>query len=131
MPKKIRKTSGRSGNAGDCRFPAFMDEANLDMMTRFGEQFQLNGPGFDPDEFYELKVFEDFLADHVELNRICSVQCMLLWSEWIRTFRRQTSEFPKLILETEFHKAVMGKFGVKIANYDYQGAVYPGIKFVP
>ena len=54
---------------------------------------------------------------------------MLLWSNEIRS--SQTSEFPKLILETEFRKAITGKFGVKIANYDYQGAVYPGIKFVP
>ena len=71
----------------------------------------------------ELKAFDEFLANHVRPNRICSVQCMLLWSEWVRTFRRRISGFPKLIGEEEFRNAITGAFGVEIADDGYRGRV--------
>lgn len=112
-------------------FPEFIDKENLDALNRFGEKFKLTGIYGNPSEIHELNVFEAFLADHVQPNRICDVQCMLLWSEWVRTCQRQTYGFPNLIREREFRNAITDKFGVEIANYGFRGAVYPGIRFVP
>ncbi|MFZ1128903.1 hypothetical protein [Methanoregula sp.] len=66
-----------------------------------------------------------------ETGRICSVQCMLLWSEWVRAFRRRISGFPKLIGKEEFHNAIADRFGAEMAYDGYRGAVYTGIRFVP
>src|SRR5208337_4212984 len=130
VPKQTPLATGRSGTAGNRISPAFLDKASRDMLTRFGEQFQVAGIGYSPDGSNELKVFDEFLANHVRPNRICSVQCMLLWSEWVRMFRRRISGFPKLIGEEEFRNVITDAFGVEIANDGYRGRVYPGIKFV-
>jgi hypothetical protein len=118
-------------SAGDRTSSAFMDTANLEMLNRFGEQFRLSGIDISPEEFDELRVFDEFLARHVQPNRICDVQCMLLWNEWVLTFRRHIRGFPNLILEKEFRGVITDKFGVEIANDGFRGAVYPGIRFVP
>jgi len=112
-------------------FPGFIDKGNLDTLNQFGEKFRLTGIDVSPDEFHELEVFDTFLKRHVQANRICDVQCMLLWNEWVLSFRRRISGFPNLIREKEFRNVITDKFGVEIANYDMRGAVYPGIKFVP
>jgi hypothetical protein len=108
-----------------------MDKTNLEMLNRFGEQFQLTGMDIRQEEIHELRVFDEFLARHVQPNGIYDVQCMLLWSEWVRTFRSQIRGFPKLIREKEFRSVIMDKFGVAIAENGFRGAVYPGIRFVP
>ena len=95
------------------------------MLTRFGEQFQVAGIEYSPEWSNELKAFDEFLANHVRPNRICSVQCMLLWSEWVRMFRRRISGFPKLIGEEEFRNAITGAFGVEIADDGYRGESTP------
>jgi hypothetical protein len=116
---------------GNSLFPVLMDKTDLEMLNRFGEQFQLTGMDINQEEIHELRVFDEFLARHVQPNGIYDVQCMLLWSEWVRTFRSQIHGFPKLIREKEFRSVIMDKFGVAIVENGFRGAVYPGIRFVP
>jgi hypothetical protein len=130
QPKQINKVMDRSVNAGVGPTPAFTGGESLEMLNRFGEQFRLT-VDISEDEIRELKVFDDFLAHHVQTNMICDVQCMLLWSEWVRSFRNQIQGFPKLILEKEFRTVIMDKYGVGITEDESRGAVYPGIRFVP
>lgn len=130
-PEQFHQTAGRSRRAGDRLSPAFMDKADNEMLNRFGEQFQLTGIDFSREEFHELKVFDEYLARHVQPNGICNVQCMLLWNEWVRTYRREVHGFPTLILEKEFRNVINDKFGTGIAYDEYRGAIFPGVKFVP
>jgi len=118
-------------SAGSSLSPAVMDTTNLEMLNRFGEQFQVTGIGINPEEIHELRVLDEFLARHVQPNGIYDVQCMLLWSEWVRTFRSQIRGFPQLIRENEFRSVITEKFGLAIAENGFRGAVYPGIRFVP
>ena len=131
MPEQAPRTRDRSAGKGDHPFPEFTAQESRDTLSRFGEKFLLAGIEGDPSEFHELTVFHAFLESHVRPNSTQSVQCMLLWSEWIRAFQRQTSGFPKLIREKEFSAIIMDTFGVAIANNDARGKIYPGIKFVP
>jgi hypothetical protein len=131
VPEQSRQIPGRTAGKGDHPFPEFIDRESLDTLSRFGEKFRLAGIDSDPSEFHELNVFNAFLEAHVKPNSTQSVQCMLLWSEWVRAFQRQASGFPKLIREKEFSTVIMDKFGVAIANNDARGKIYPGIKFVP
>lgn len=123
------RSAGKKGKTS--LFSECIDKESSDTLNQFGEKFKLTGIAGTPSDVHELKVFEAFLADHVQQNRICDVQCMLLWSEWVRTCQRQTSGFPNLIREKALRSVITDKFGVEIANHDYWGPVYPGIKFVP
>jgi hypothetical protein len=96
-----------------------------------GETARFSGIDVSTDELNELRAFDEFLARHVQANRICDVQCMLLWNEWARTFRRKTHGFPKLILEKEFRSIIMDRFGTGVADDGFRGTVYPGIRYVP
>jgi len=129
--KQIYQTVSRPVSAGSSLSPAVMDTTNLEMLNRFGEQFQVTGIGINPEEVHELRVLDEFLARHVQPNGIYDVQCMLLWSEWVRTFRSQIRGFPQLIRENEFRSVITEKFGLAIAENGFRGAVYPGIRFVP
>jgi hypothetical protein len=130
-PKQIYQTGSRAVSAGNSLSPAVMDKINLEMLNRFGEQFRLTGIEINQEEIQELRVFDEFLARHVQPNGIYDVQCMLLWSEWVRTFRSHIQGFPKLIRENEFRGVITEKFGLSIAENGFRGAVYPGIRFVP
>ena len=121
----------RPVSAGSSLSPAVMDTTNLEMLNRFGEQFQVTGIDINQEEVHELRVLDEFLARHVQPNVIYDVQCMLLWSEWVRTFRSQIRGFPQLIRENEFRSVITEKFGLAIAENGFRGAVYPGIRFVP
>jgi hypothetical protein len=129
--KQIRGAADRAGRAGISLPPTFMEEADLEMLERFGDKFRLTGIDFGPGDSHEIKVLEQFLDRHVQKNQICDVQCMLLWNEWVRTFQRRTPGFPKLIREKEFRNIITENFNIKIASNGSRGAVYPGIKFVP
>ena len=122
------KISVRRVNAHDGLSPVFMDKAST---PDYGEQFPLSGIDINPEEMHELGIFDEFLSQHVLKNKIRNVQCMLLWNEWVRTFLRQTHDFPKIILENEFRTIVAEHLGAGIANEDFRGAVFTGIKFVP
>jgi hypothetical protein len=119
----------RTLRAGDCLSP-FTGTENA-VLNQFGEQFRVTGIEISDDEISELRIFDEFLANHVQPNRICDVQCMLLWNEWVRTYRRQTHEFPKLVREKEFRSVITDKFGTGIADDGFRDPVYPGLKFVP
>jgi len=83
------------------------------------------------DELNELKTFQEFLSKHIKPNAICDVQCMLLWAEWVRFYKKQTKKIPDLILEKEFRNLVMDQFDLSISEDDFRGYIYPGIKYVP
>lgn len=108
-----------------------MDNANPGMMTRFGEKFLPTDTIVSPKEYHELKVLEQFLDRHVKPVGIRNVQCMLLWSEWVRTFRRRTPGFPEIVREKEFCSIIMDKFGIEIVTDEVRGPIYPGLRFVP
>lgn len=126
----ILPATSRTLIAGDGLSP-FSGPADAEVLNQFGEQFRVTGIEISDDEISELRIFDDYLARHVQPNRICDVQCMLLWNEWVRTYRRQTHEFPKLIREKEFRSVITDKFGTGIADDGFRGPVYQGIKFVP
>ncbi len=84
-----------------------------------------------PQELDELNTFQKFLSKHVKPNSICDVQCMLLWAEWVRFYRRQTRKIPDLIREKEFRDLVMDRFDLSISEDGFRGYIYPGIKYVP
>ncbi|ABS54839.1 hypothetical protein Mboo_0317 [Methanoregula boonei 6A8] len=131
VAEQSRRIRGKPAGKGDHPLPEFIDKESLDTLSRFGEKFRLAGIEGEPWEFHELTVFNAFLEAHVRPNSTQSVQCMLLWSKWVRVFQRQTSGFPKLIREKEFSAIIRDTFGVAIANNDAQGKIFPGIKFVP
>ncbi len=79
----------------------------------------------------ELDTLQDFLSEHLKVIANADVQCMLIWTEWVRFCFRRTKKFPRLILEQEFTDIVTGLFGTTICLDDCRGRVYPGLRFVP
>jgi hypothetical protein len=130
-PEQFIETAVGHSSGGNCTTPALTDTSDHGLLDRIGERARLAGITIGSDEAHEFRVFNEFLTRHVQLNRICDVQCMLLWSEWVRTFQRQTRGFPSLIRENEFRSVIMEMFGVGISNDSIRGSVYPGLKFVP
>ena len=131
QPEQFHSVVSRPISAGDGFFTSFMDTANISVLNRFYEEVRMNGIDIRLEEFCELTVFSEFLAGHVQPDGTGSVQCMLLWNEWVRTFRRHTHKLPKLILEKECRSIMTDQFGVEIADGGFRGAIYPGIRFVP
>jgi len=129
-PGPIRTIAGIPVSTGEGLSPVFTNPGNLDVLNRFGEKFRSTGVDIGPGEVHELEVFDYFLENHVQPNRICDVQCMLLWNEWIRHFRSHVSGFPKLIHEKEFRGVITDRFNIEILNNGARGLIYPGIKFV-
>jgi hypothetical protein len=101
------------------------------MLDRFNRRFRSGGIDISLEEFSEHRIFYEFLSHHVQPNRVCDVQCMRLWSEWVRLFQRRTNDFPKQVLEQEFSSTIRDIFGVTIAKDGSRGTVYPGLRFVP
>jgi hypothetical protein len=83
------------------------------------------------EELNELKTFQEFLSRHIKPNAICDVQCMLLWAEWIRFYKKQTRKIPDLILEKEFRNLIINRFDLSVTEDDFRGYIYPGIKYIP
>jgi hypothetical protein len=131
LPEKLRLAPGNLRAAGDFPSPALMEVASPGTEKRLDEQFLLAGIDISAEEFRELNIFDEFLAYHVQPNTIFNVQCMLLWNEWIRTFRRRAHGFPSLIREKEFRSVILDKFGIKIARSNLKGVIYCGLRFVP
>jgi hypothetical protein len=82
------------------------------------------------EELTELEAFQEFLARFVRPGTDCAVQCMLLWAEWVRYYKKTTREFPALILEKNFMDLVTRKFDLPVSEDDSRGFVFPGLKFV-
>ena len=79
----------------------------------------------------ELSAFQEFCRTFCETQRGLSVQCMLLWAEWDRYYKKTTREFPALILEKNFRDLVTRRFDLSVSEDESRGFVFPGIKFVP
>ena len=99
--------------------------------TRHGKKAGLRKDMVTPEESNEFRILDDFLAHHIQTDGLRDVQCMLLWSEWVRGFQKKTHQFPKVILENEFCRIVTHQLGIGIIHDSIRGAVYPGIRFVP
>jgi len=84
-----------------------------------------------PGELTELAAFQDFLTRFVKIRADCTVQCMLLWTEWVRFYKKKTREFPVLILEKDFRDLVTWRFDLSVSEDESRGYVYPGLTFVP
>jgi hypothetical protein len=84
-----------------------------------------------PGELTELAAFQDFLTRFVKIRTDCTVQCMLLWTEWVRFYKKKTREFPALILEKDFRDLVTSRFSLTVSEDESRGFVYRGLKFVP
>ena len=100
-----------------------MNTANSGMLDRFNERYRSDSVDISVEESSELGVFYEFLAHHVQPSRTCDVQCMRLWSEWVRTFQRRTNRFPEQVLEKEFRSAVTDLFGVAVAEDGFWGTI--------
>ncbi|MCK9593424.1 MAG: hypothetical protein M0Q91_15570 [Methanoregula sp.] len=108
-----------------------MNTANSGMLDRFNGRYRSGSVDISAEDSSELGVFYEFLSHHVQPSRTCDVQCMRLWSEWVRTFQRRTNGFPEQVLEKEFRSAITDLFGVAVAEDGFRGTVYPGLRFVP
>lgn len=113
-PKRFRQIAGIPG-----------------VLTHIDRKTDLTEDTISPEEYRELRVLDEFLTHHIQTDGLRNVQCMLLWSEWVRAFQRTTHKFPKVILEKQFREVITSHLGIDIAHDDYRGAVYPGIRFVP
>jgi hypothetical protein len=111
----------------DTGIPLFEDTKTRDLERNYANL----GIEISPDELDELKIFENFLSRHIKPNAICDVQCMLLWAEWIRFYRKQRRKVPELILEKEFRDLIINQFDLSVAEDGFRGYIYPGIKYIP
>jgi hypothetical protein len=131
QPEEFHKALPRPLSAGDYLDPAVTETAIPDVLNQFSERFMPADTEAGPADFHEFRVLEQFLGRHVKQVESRDVQCMLLWSEWVRTFRRRTTGFPKWIREKEFRIVITDTFGTDTADRGFRGEVYTGIKFVP
>jgi hypothetical protein len=114
-------------STGIARFAGFPDASAIDLE----KNCTILGIKVSHDELNELKTFQEFLSKHIKPNAICDVQCMLLWAEWVRFYKKQTKKIPDVILENEFRSLVMDQFDLSISEDGFRGYIYPGIKYVP
>lgn len=101
------------------------------VLKLFEEQDHQPGADLSPEDCRELLLLEEFLTYHVRQDGFYDVQCMMLWTEWVRTTLRETHRFPYRILEKEFRQAVTDQLSIDITHDEVRGPVYPGIRFVP
>lgn len=125
--------SSGAGNATSTAQPKrFLQVASApSVLTRFEEKATLTENALTMEEYREIILLEEFLTTHVRPDALHDVQCMLLWSEWVRIFQRQTHRFPKVVLETEFREVVTNQLGINISRDELRGPVYPGLRFMP
>jgi hypothetical protein len=120
-------TLQKPSDAGMSRFAGYPDIPD----TALEEKCSDLGLNVSCEELTELKTFQEFLSKHIKPNAICDVQCMLLWAEWVRFYRKQTRKIPGLILEKEFRDLVVNRYELSVMEDGFRGYIYPGIKYVP
>jgi hypothetical protein len=101
------------------------------IQEQLAKKFLIQGIEVSSEELGELESFREFMSRHIKSTMICDVQCMLLWSEWVRFHKKRTRKIPDLILEKEFRDIIINKFEITVTEDGFRGCVYPGIKFVP
>ncbi|HII99747.1 MAG TPA: hypothetical protein HA272_10970 [Methanoregula sp.] len=109
----------------------FRQIARTPAVQRFEVRDRVLKSSIEPEDYRELVLLDEFLAHHVCQDAIRNVQCMLLWTEWVRLFQRTTHRFPRVILENELRAIITGMMAVDIANDTTRGPVYCGLRFVP
>jgi hypothetical protein len=117
----------KSSGTGIARFAGYPDDSDIELEKNCSNL----GINISAEELKELKTFRKFLSRHIKPNAICDVQCMLLWAEWIRFYKKQTKKIPDLILEKEFRDLIMDQFDLSVTEDGFRGYIYPGIKYVP
>jgi len=77
-------------------------------------------------------IVKKFVARHVKKGKECNVQCMMLWTEWIRFYMRENKRraFPETYQMREFTELIHDKFGPSLTYDNFRGPVFVGIKFV-
>ena len=125
--------STRNGIASRTAAPGKFRELSTSpkVLARFEDRTEPAQTVMTAGELQEFMILDEFLTRHVRPDGLRDVQCMLLWSEWVRTCQRTTRRFPRHVLEREFREAVMNRLGVDILQDEVRGAVYPGLRFVP
>jgi hypothetical protein len=117
----------KPSSTGIARFTGYPDTLAGDLEKNCNNM----GIAVSSEELDELKTFREFLSRHVKPNAICDVQCMLLWAEWVRFYKKQTRKIPDLILEKEFRNLITNHFDLPVTEDGFRGYIYPGIKYVP
>ena len=131
-----------SVSARECTFPPYLvqikdSNKNTTAFRTVGKTQELTVENLEELRMYataqeltELSAFEEFLARFVKPRADCAVQCMLLWAEWVRYYKKSTREFPALILEKNFMDLVTRQFDLRVSEDASRGFVFPGITFV-
>jgi hypothetical protein len=101
------------------------------LQDELAEQCANHGIEIDKEELQELILFQEFITRHVNYSAVRVVQCMFLWAEWIRFFKKHTRKFPRIILEKGFRDLIIQHFNPRIGEDDFMGPVYTGLTFVP
>jgi hypothetical protein len=55
---------------------------------------------------------------------------MLLWTEWVRYYMRNSRNFPQQVMEKQFFEMIAETYRVPIAIEERRGPVYLGLRFV-
>jgi len=108
-----------------------LPSGGLETNLNADDLFRSNGITLSDREAAELECLREFLERHVQSHSAWDVQCMLLWSEWVRVFRRRFSAFPELIREQEFRTVITDTFNTSISRDGVRGWVYNGTRYVP
>jgi hypothetical protein len=130
-PVQYIRIPGIPSGGDDALSPAFADTPGSRISDQVARWFSMAGIDLSPEEYNELEIFGEFLERHVKPVGIRDVQCMLLWSEWVRMYRRNATGFPMIIREKEFRSAITGRFGAGIFTDEWRGPVFTGLCFVP
>jgi hypothetical protein len=99
------------------------------LQNQLAEQCANHGIEINKEELHELILFHEYLSRHVNYSAVRVVQCMFLWAEWVRFFKKHTRDFPRIILEKEFGDLIIQHFNPRVGEDGFLGSVYTGITF--
>lgn len=99
------------------------------LQDELAEQCANQGIEINKDELHELILFQEFISRHVNYSAVHVVQCMFLWAEWVRFFKKYTRDFPQIILEKGFRDLIIQHFNPRVGEDDFLGPVYTGLTF--
>jgi len=105
--------------------------ADRTLQNQLAEQCANHGIEINKEELHELILFQEYISRHVNYSVVRVVQCMFLWAEWVRFFKKHTRDFPRIILEKEFRDLIVQHFNPRVDEDGFLGSVYTGITFVP
>ena len=114
-----------------CRLVSVSDPTSM-QIYRGNKREQLKGVRCMHKTVEESAACRTFLEGHVKEDKTSDVQCMLLWTEWIRFSMKARGEhkFPNHIRIKEFNELVHEIYSPALAYDDFRGPLYVGIRFV-